>query len=195
MFLPIISITYDHTAERPVEALVLAAQPLLNDLVDFSEPCQHRWPWRQDIRTIHLMDTACFNRADALPARPVPDGLHVHMLAAPRGEDDLGVTPGDLGRIHHSLPRRGLVPQLGEDVAAAGDLDNLGDPPDTRDQRVVPLLEVDPGPVGPDGRELPDLPDLIPHVLDEVAGGSLEPEESADHDDGCEDLVHRARVG
>src|SRR5712691_9558136 len=160
-----------------------------------SEPCQHRWPWRQDISPVHLMDTPCLDGAHRFPAGPFPDGLHVHGLAAPGGEDDLRVPSHDLAGFHHSLPGRGLVPQLGKDVAPAGDLDDFGYPPDTRDEGVMPLLEVDTWPVDPDGRELPHLPDLIPHVLDEVAGGLLEPEKPADHDDGREDLVHRARVG
>src|SRR5262245_17710790 len=123
------------------------------------EPCQYRRPWRQDIRTIDLVDTARFDRADPLPPGPLPDGLHVHGLAAPRGEDDLGVSSGDLARIHDPVPSRGLVPELREDVAPAGDLDDLGYPADSGDQRVVPLLEVDSGPVGPDGGELSQLPD------------------------------------
>src|SRR3989442_899284 len=61
-----------------------------------------------------------------------------------------------------------LPAELDEDVTAAGDLDQLGDPADAGDERIVPLLEVDARAVGPHRRILPDLVHLVPHVLDEV---------------------------
>ena len=79
----------------------------------------------------------------SLPARAVGDPFRAHGLAAPRRDDD--VRPS----LDHGLDAtmRSLaelrVAKLGKDRIAAGDLDQLLDPPDAGDQRVVPFLEVD----------------------------------------------------
>jgi hypothetical protein len=59
----------------------------------------------------------------------------------------------------------------------------------------VPLFEVDARPVRPHARELPDLADVIAHVLHEVSRRLLEPEEPAHQEDAFQDVVHGARVG
>jgi hypothetical protein len=47
-------------------------------------------------------------------------------------------------RGHNTVLGRALMPTIGESVDAAGYLDELGDPPNSRDQRLVPFLEEHP---------------------------------------------------
>src|SRR5205085_11336377 len=130
--------------------------------------------------------------ADGLPPGPAGDGVGVDGLAAPRREDDLGIAARDLRRIHHAPAGRTLLTKLGEHVPAARELDRLRDPADARDQRIHPFLEIHPRTVGPHTRVLPDLPDLVAHVLDEVAGLTLAPQRATDQEDGLQNLVDRS---
>src|SRR5215471_15869074 len=132
---------------------------------------------------------------DALPAWAPPDGRDVHRLAAPRSKDDLWIPTDHLGRVDHPLGGRRLVSELGKDVATARELDDLGDPTNPRDERIVPLLEVHPGPIRPYAGELTYLLDLVSHVLDEISRLAIETEEAAHHDDDGEHIIERARIG
>src|SRR2546427_8990012 len=115
-------------------------------------------------------------------------------LAAPRREDDLGI-PLD-HRLRRDDPTVGprLPAELDEDVTAAGDLDQLGDPADAGDERIVPLLEVDALAVGPHRRIIPDLVHLVPLVLAEPARGLRVADGPADEEDGAQHVVDGARV-
>src|SRR5205807_7914963 len=121
------------------------------------------------------VDLARLHRRDPVPARAARDGRRVDGLAAPRREDDLGI-PVD-HRLRRDDPTVGprLPAELDEDVTAAGDLDQLGDPADARDERYVPLLEVDARAVGPTPRILPDLVHLVPHLLNDPERGPRVP--------------------
>ena len=78
-----------------------------------------------------------------LPAWPRDDPLLSHRLAAPRADDHIGRGRNHLvARDDAVLRQPGMAP-VGEDRIAAGDLDQLLDPANAADQRVVPFLEVD----------------------------------------------------
>jgi hypothetical protein len=53
----------------------------------------------------------------------------------------------DLLSCHNAVLGSALVRAVGEDVDAAGDLDKLQNPANSRDQGIVPLLEEDPRPL------------------------------------------------
>src|SRR5262249_39548419 len=67
----------------------------------------------------------------------------VHLLSAPRCEDDLRIAPDDLGGIHDAILGEPGMGELRKNRQAAGDLDQLLDPSDARDERVLPLFEKD----------------------------------------------------
>ena len=140
------------------------------------------------------MDLPVLHRRDPLPAGPARDQRRVDRLAAPRGEDDLGIALDDgVGRDDAALGRV-LVAQLGEDVAAARDLDDVRHPADPGDERVHPLLEVDARAVRPHRRVLADLSDFVSQIGDELARLALASQRAADQDDRIEDVVEGALV-
>ena len=57
-----------------------------------------------------------------------------------------GLRRDHVGRRHDAIARRRGAAQMGEHVLAARDLDQLRDPADAGDHRIVPFLEVDPRP-------------------------------------------------
>src|SRR5439155_20985461 len=63
------------------------------------------------------------------------------LLAAPRRENHLGVAARDLARIDNPIFREACRRQFREDRRAAGDCDELLDPSNAGDERLVPLLE------------------------------------------------------
>src|SRR5438105_9628067 len=169
-------------------------EALLDDLVHLPEPCQHRRARREDRRPVDLVNPVGANRGDRLPARAAADRVEVRLLAAPRDEDDPSIAANHLVGLDDTAGCQRVFAQLREHVLTAGDLDDLGHPPDPGDQRVVPLLEVHPGSARPHARELTDLPELVPHVLDGGARLTLPPEGAADQEDRPEDVVERALV-
>ena len=74
-------------------------------------------------------------------ARARRDFLRPELLAAPRADDDVGRAPHDLVGVDEALPRAAAARQLGKDVDPAGGLDQLRDPADAGDQRLIPFLE------------------------------------------------------
>src|SRR5215469_130766 len=63
------------------------------------------------------------------------------LLAAPRAEYQIGFPCDHLVDRHQTILGCGLTCPIGEDVDAASDLDQLRNPPNSGDQRIVPLLE------------------------------------------------------
>src|SRR5437763_1879605 len=95
----------------------------------------------QDVRRLDLVDSIGADRRDGVPPFALEDCPLLHRLTAPRGHDALRIALDDLRRIDHAvLPERFLA-QLGEDRFTAGNFDQLLDPSDSRDQRVVPFFE------------------------------------------------------
>ena len=96
----------------------------------------------QDEHRLDLADRAGADGGHLIPAGPGGDGVRPHGLAAPRGDDHFGVSPNDLLRGHDAVLSELGVTKLREDRIAAGDLDELLDPLDAGDQRLVPFLEI-----------------------------------------------------
>jgi len=68
--------------------------------------------------------------------RPGCNALRPEFLAAPRPDDQIGLPRNNFLNCHH--------PVLGctlKNVDAASDLDELGNPSNPGDQRIVPFLE------------------------------------------------------
>src|SRR5262249_16867304 len=141
-----------------------------------------------------LWNLAALHRRHPLPTGSARDGVAIHRLATPRGQDELGIPADDFVGRHDALARARTVPQLDKDIAASGDLDELRDPADAGDERIVPLLEVDTRAMGPHARVLADLLHLVPDVLDEAARGLFATERAADHEHGAQHVFERALV-
>src|SRR5262249_3084774 len=167
----------------------------LNNLVNAPDAVHERRARSEDVGAVDLVDLSPLDRGDPLPAGSPRDRLGIDRLAAPRGEDNLGITLDD--RIGFDLAPRGglLVAQLGEHVTAPGDLDDVRHPVDSRDERVHPLLEVDARPVRPASRVLADLSHLVAQVTDQLPRLALAAEGAADQEDRAEDVVERALIG
>jgi hypothetical protein len=103
---------------------------------------QCRGSWLEDQRRFNLNDTVIPNRRDHIPSGSLPDLVRNNLLAAPRGENDIG------RRSDHVLwqndPGFGglLFSQFGKHLLATGDLDEFRDPANAADERVVPFLEI-----------------------------------------------------
>lgn len=77
-----------------------------------------------------------------LETRPCANLLRHDLLAAPGSENDVG-RGGDHGvRRDNSIFGRFLFAQMRKDVLAAGNLDQLRNPTDAADERIVPFLEI-----------------------------------------------------
>ena len=61
----------------------------------------------EDVGRLDLENPVVAHRARRIPARPRLNGRLLHLLAAPRREDDLRIAPRDLGRIDDAIPGRG----------------------------------------------------------------------------------------
>jgi hypothetical protein len=83
---------------------------------------------------------------DLRKAWPLRDAFRPEFLAAPGADDQIGFSRHYLPNRHHAVLSCASIPSIGEDVDAAGDLDELGDPADPGDERIVPLLEEYPWP-------------------------------------------------
>jgi hypothetical protein len=80
---------------------------------------------------------------DLIPAGAGPNAIRHDLFAAPGGEDHVRAGRRDGVRRDDPVLGRGTRAKMAADVVAAGDLDQLGNPADPGDQRLVPLLEED----------------------------------------------------
>ena len=92
---------------------------------------------------------SCSDRADAVPTRrgreSVRSALSFHTTTRRRPRDRARRPPRDRRCDSSARPASASSGKIG---VAAGDLDELFDPPDPRDQRIVPLFEERPEPTG-----------------------------------------------
>src|SRR5262249_46458712 len=167
---------------------------VLHDLVHLPQADHQRRPGGQYVATVELVNLAPLPRRHPLPTGAARDGVAVHRVATPRGQDELGIPADDFVGRHDALARARTVPQLGKDIAAPGDLDELRDPADAGNERIVPLLEVHARTMRPHARVLTDLLHLVPDVLDEAARRPLAAERAADHEHGAQHVFERALV-
>ena len=103
---------------------------------------QGRRSWLQNQRRFDLDDAAIPYCRDRIPAGSLSDLVQNDLLAAPRGDNDVG------RRSYHVMWRDDsifgglLYSQFGKLILATGDLDEFRDPPDAADERIVPFLEI-----------------------------------------------------
>src|SRR6185312_13199684 len=120
----------------------------------------------QDVGGLDLEQLAVPHRAHVLPARTRRNFLGPKLLAAPRADDDVGIAPHDLRVIGNDAVLAARLPrQFRKTVVAAGNADQLGDPADRADVRLVPLLEVDARAPRQSGGDLLDGTQLLQHLL------------------------------
>src|SRR5439155_5706413 len=71
------------------------------------------------------------------------DLVRHELFAAPGADDNVGLGADHIGRGYDAVLGILAPGQRGEDVDAAGHLDELGDPTDAADHRLVPFFEID----------------------------------------------------
>jgi hypothetical protein len=74
-------------------------------------------------------------------ARPRHNALGAEFLTAPGAYDEIRRSLDHLLRAYDTVPGRALMSTIGEDVDAASDLDKLRNPPNSRNQPIVPFLK------------------------------------------------------
>src|SRR4029453_2193584 len=95
----------------------------------------------QDVSRFHFKNAVLSYGDHLIPSRPgANDGL-LHFLTAPRREDHFWIAPGNFRGRDDTIARKTSVGQFREDRRAAGNLDELFDPSDAGNNRLVPLLE------------------------------------------------------
>ena len=105
---------------------------------------QRRRSGLQDVGRLHLVDVSVTNGRNRVPARP---GARCVSLRTGLPHHEPMITSGAAAITCSLVTMRSLASracaQLREDRVAARDLDQLLDPLDAGDQRIVPLLEID----------------------------------------------------
>src|SRR5205085_2515894 len=96
----------------------------------------------QDDRRRNLVNAIMANSGQLIEAWPAQELGAIERLAAPAREHHVGRTVDHLLGLHDALLRVRMFRAIPEDVVAARDLDQLGDPADAGDDRVGPLFEV-----------------------------------------------------
>src|SRR5712675_2706706 len=95
---------------------------------------------------------------------PPDSGCHLirpETLAAPGAENDVRGATYDLTRIaENAIPGQSANRALGKHVLAAGDADQLADPSDAGDERLIPFFEVHAWTAGQESSRLPHLRDM-----------------------------------
>jgi len=76
-------------------------------------------------------------------SKPAPrcNALGPKFLAAPRADDQTGLSRDNFLNCHYPVLGCALISAIGENVDAAGDLYKLRNPSNSGDQRIVPFLE------------------------------------------------------
>src|SRR5215471_4733865 len=97
----------------------------------------------QDVCRLDFIDSVVTHRGHLLPAWPVSDRRGIQQSPAPGCNYDLWVAPGDDVRFHDAVPGEPMLAKLRKNRLTSGDLDELFNPTNSRDQGLHPLLEVD----------------------------------------------------
>src|ERR1700726_927725 len=103
---------------------------------------QGRRSWLQDERRLDLDDAAIPYCRDRIPSGSLSDLVQNDLLAAPRGDNDVGRRSDHVMWRDNSVFGGLLFSQFGKHILATGHLDEFRDPPDAADERIVPLLEI-----------------------------------------------------
>src|ERR1700730_2739734 len=96
----------------------------------------------QNQRRFDLDNAVVPHRRDRIPAGSLPDLVRNDLLAAPRGENDVGRRHDHIMWRDNSVFGGLLFSQFGKHILATGNLDEFRDPPDAADERIVPFLEI-----------------------------------------------------
>src|SRR5260370_37096278 len=104
-------------------------------------------PGLQNQGRFDFVDILVLHGRNAVEASSRRNALRPEFLATPRPNDQIRFPRDHLLSCHNTVLGCALVSMIGEDVDAAGDLDELRDPANSRDQRIVPFLEEYPWPL------------------------------------------------
>src|SRR6267154_850466 len=131
---------------QPVEfTLSPPRRPSLDNLLKPRQAIrQSRGTWLQDQGRFYLIHVLRLHSRGLLEARPCRNALGPKLLATPGADDQIRLPRDHLLGFHNTVLGCALISKLGEDVDATGDLDELRDPRNAGDQRIVPLLEEHP---------------------------------------------------
>src|ERR1700730_5505459 len=105
---------------------------------------QGRRSWLQDERRLNLDDAAIPYCRDRIPSGSLSDLARNDLLATPRGDNDVGRRSDHVMWRDNSVFGSLLFSQFGKHLLATSDLDEFRDPANATDERIVPLLEVNP---------------------------------------------------
>src|SRR5579859_7245586 len=135
------------------------------------------------------------HRRHRLPAGARSHGLGAELLAAPGAEDDVRLAADHLGGVRHdALPGERLPGQLREYIDAARHADELRDPGDAGDLRLVPFLEIHPRvPRQPRRRRAQRIQAGF-QLRHQRPGLGFAAQHAAQHGDHAEDVRHAAVV-
>src|SRR5262245_38335807 len=95
----------------------------------------------KDDRRFDLEDPIGLDRGHLAPAWTAGDRRFAYPLAAPGREDHVRIAPQDFLSVDHAVLRQARSRELGENGCSTSDLDELLDPADAGNQRLVPLFE------------------------------------------------------
>src|SRR5258708_7792525 len=132
-------------ADPPPRAGGLPLRPLPYYLVDGVEPVGERRRTRlQNQRRFDLVQLAVAHRRHRVPSIPGRHLIRPEALAAPGTENDIRGAAYDLtGIAENAILGQSANRALGKHVIAAGDADQLADPSNAGDERLVPFFKVD----------------------------------------------------
>jgi hypothetical protein len=99
---------------------------------------QCRWAWLQNERRFDLVYAAVGNRRDVLPASTRAYFFSPDFLPTPGREDYVGRANGDLVGGNNTILGGCRRPFLRKNVITTSHLDQLGDPADSGNDRIVP---------------------------------------------------------
>src|ERR1700730_18421924 len=103
---------------------------------------QGRRSWLQDERRLDLDDAAIPYCRDRIPSGSLSDLVQNDLLAAPRGDNDVGRRSDHVMWREKSFVGGLLFSHFGKHILATADRKECRDPPDGADERIVPFLEI-----------------------------------------------------
>src|SRR5262249_47003036 len=154
--LPLIVSSSSRRGPRALDVGRACRRPFLDDGGERVEAVgQRRRPRLQDERRLDLAHKVIAHGGNVGETRPRRDlGWH-EFLAAPGADDDVGLGGDQLVGGYDAVLGVLAPGERRKHILAAGDFDELGDPADAGDHRLVPLLEKYPGTAPQRGRPPP----------------------------------------
>src|SRR5262245_1175561 len=155
---------------------------------------QTRGTWLQDVGRFHFKNTVLSYRAHLVPPGPGVDNALLDFLSAPRREDHFWIALGNFRRVDDPIARETGIGQFRENRSAAGNLDELLDPSDAGNDRLVPLLEEDAKATWKAASRLANPIEVGLEIGGEPFGGRLTPDQTAEHPNHLQNLGDAALV-